>query len=53
MNYDEMFEQLMTNYHEMYHEEGEYYNPEWYEEQLNNMDDDQLTEEYNNYYGDN
>ena len=53
MNYDEMMEELILNYHETASEDPELFNPEWYEDHLNSMDDEQLTEEYNNYFGDN
>ena len=49
----EMFTQLIDNYHEMYHEDTEYYNPEWYEQYLDEMTDDEFIVEYNNYFGDN
>jgi len=49
----EMFTELMQNYHEMYHEDTEYYNPESYEQYLDEMTDEEFIDEYNNYFGDN
>lgn len=48
----DMYEQLMLNYHECYHEEGDYYNPEGYEEYLDGLSDQELTDLYEETYGD-
>jgi hypothetical protein len=48
----QMFEDLMTNYVEMYHEDPEYFNPDGYEEYLYSLDDDEFNEEYNKFFGD-
>jgi hypothetical protein len=48
----EMYEQLMLEYDETMHEEEEYYNPEGYQEYLDGLSDDELTELYNDKYGD-
>ena len=42
----EMFEELMQEYDERYHDDDTY-NPEGYEEYLNSLDDDELVVEYN------
>jgi hypothetical protein len=49
---EDMYEQLMLDYHETMHEEEEYYNPEGYEQYLDGLSDDELTELYNDKYGD-
>jgi hypothetical protein len=48
----DMFEELMTNYIERYHEEGDFYNPDGYEYYLNSLDDDEFIEVYNETFGD-
>ena len=48
----QMFEELMTNYIEMYHEDQDVFNPDGYEEYLNSLDDDDFNEEYNKFFGD-
>jgi hypothetical protein len=42
----DMFEELMQDYHERYHDDDSY-NPEGYEEYLNSLTDDEIEELYN------
>ena len=48
----DMTNDLMTNYIEMYHEDADMFNPDAYEEYLNGLDDDELTELWLETYGD-
>jgi hypothetical protein len=45
-----MFEELMTNYVERYHEDSEYFNPEAYEDLLENMTDEEFIAEYESVF---
>ena len=42
LSISDMFEGLMQNYDELYHDDDEY-NPEGYEEYLNSLTDDEFT----------
>jgi hypothetical protein len=44
---EDMYTELSQNYDEMYHDHPDCYNPENYEEYLNGLTDDELTELYN------
>jgi hypothetical protein len=45
----DMFEELMQDYHEGYHDDDSY-NPAGYDEYLNSLTDDELTELYNDKF---
>lgn len=47
-----MVEQLLLNYDEMYHDDPDGYNPEGYEEYLDGLCEEDLTELYDETYGD-
>lgn len=46
-----MFEELMQEYHERYHEDPEFYNPVAYDEYLNEITDAEFIDEYNRVFG--
>jgi hypothetical protein len=52
MTLDDMQTELIRNYDERYHEEEEYYDPEGYEEYLNGLTDEKLTDLYEETFGD-
>ena len=45
-----MFEELMVNYVERHHEDSEYFNPEAYEDLLENMTDEEFIAEYESVF---
>ena len=45
-----MFEELMVNYVERHHEDSEYFNPDAYEELLENMTDEEFIAEYESVF---
>jgi hypothetical protein len=47
----DMFEELMRDYHESMHEYEDEYNPEWYEEYLNSLNDEDFITEYESRFG--
>ena len=49
---EEMMDQLIQNYDEMYHDDPDGYNPEHYEQYLEEMSEDELVELYKETYGD-
>jgi hypothetical protein len=47
-----MFEELMANYIEMYHEDSDVFNPDAYETFLEECSDDEFVAEYERVFGD-
>ena len=45
-----MFEELMVNYVERHHEDSESFNPEAYEDLLENMTDEEFIAEYESVF---
>lgn len=47
---EQMVDELMLNYIEAYHEDGDFFNPDAYQEQLDDMDDEEIVELYNDTF---
>lgn len=49
----EMFDELMHEYNECYHDDEEFYNPEQYEAYLESCSEEDFIAEYERVFGDN